>query len=51
MKLTPEQISQLPTIEDVILYYADLTDDFEDNGGWLSKAFFPPNGCWHLPME
>ena len=50
MKLTPEQISQLPTIEDVILYYADLTDDFEDNGGWLSKAFFPPNGCWHLPM-
>lgn len=50
MKLTPEQISQLPTIEDVILCYADLTDDFEDNGGWLSKAFFPPNGCWHLPM-
>lgn len=50
MKLTPEQITELPTLEDVILNFADLTDDFEDNGGWLSSAIFPPNGCWHQPM-
>ena len=39
MKLTPVQIAELPTIEDVILNFADLTDDFEDNGGWLPMAF------------
>lgn len=50
MKLTPVQIAELPTLEDVILNFADLTDDFEDNGGWLPNSFFPPNGCWHLPM-
>ena len=50
MKFTSEQIAELPTLEDVILNFADLTDDFEDNGGWLPMAFFPPNVCWHLPM-
>lgn len=51
MKLNSEQIAELPTLEDVILNFADLTDDFEDNGGWLPMAFFPPNGCWHLPKS
>ena len=50
MKLTPIQIAELPTLEDVILNFADLTDDFEDKGGWLPSAIFPPNWCWHLPM-
>lgn len=41
MKFTSEQIAELPTLKDVILNFADLTDDFEDNGGWLPMAFCP----------
>ena len=50
MEFSPEQIAELPTLEDVILSLAGLTDDFEDAGGWLSQAMFPPNCCWNLPM-
>lgn len=50
MKFTHDQIAELPTLEDIILFLAGLTDDFEDDGGWLSQATFPPNCSWNLPM-
>lgn len=50
MTFAPEQIAELPTLEDIILFLAGLTDDFEDDGGWLSQATFPPNCSWNLPM-
>ena len=50
MKLSPKQIAELPTLEEVILNFADLTDDFEDDGGWLSQATFPPDCSWNFPM-
>ena len=42
MKLSPKQIAELPTLEEVILNFVDLTDDFEDDGVWravLSRTY------------
>ena len=36
MKLTTVQIAELPTIEDVILNFADLTDDWISTALWIS---------------
>ena len=36
MKLTTVQIAELPTLEDVILNFADLTDDWISTALWIS---------------
>lgn len=48
---SPEDIKKLPTLREVIIHLAGVTDDFDLGGGWLSREHaFPPDLKWNIPM-